>query len=370
MDRTRGGETFSHGEIPKTGILLTNLGTPDAPTAAALRRYLAEFLWDPRVVEIPRPLWWLILHGVILRVRPAKSAAAYAKVWSDDGSPLLAMTKKQAAAVEATLKERIVGPLKVEVGMRYGNPSIESALLRLRDASVRRILVFPLYPQYSAATVASTYDAVFAAIKHWRWVPGLRFVSQYHDDPRYIESMAASIRDHWQRHGQNELLVFSFHGMPRRTLLAGDPYHCHCQKSARLIAEALSLHDDQWRVVFQSRFGKEEWLQPYADKTLASLPGEGIRKVDVVCPGFSADCLETLEEMAMQNKETFIEAGGEEYSYIPALNDRSDHVDALVNIIMNNVQGWPETALDWDEGRAEHEAQQTLARARAMGAER
>lgn len=359
---------FRHGTVPGIGVLLTNLGTPDAPTASALRQYLGEFLWDRRVVEIPRAVWWLILHGVILRVRPAKSAHAYEKVWTPEGSPLLVYSQRQRAALERALNERLPGPVNVALAMRYGRPSVAAGLQELRDAGCRRIVVLPLYPQYSAATTASTFDAVAAEMQRWRWVPELRFINHYHDDDGYITAAARSIREHWEANGQAQLLLFSFHGMPKRTLLAGDPYHCQCLKTARLITERLGLDASTWRVAFQSRFGREEWLQPYADKTLDALPGEGIKRVDVVCPGFAADCLETLEEMAQQNRDRFLAAGGEQYRYIPALNDREDHMSALADLLVRHMRGWEETESGWSRDRAMQEAESSLVRARAKGA--
>lgn len=332
---------FSHGIASVTGVLVTNLGTPDEPTTAGLRRYLAEFLWDPRIVEIPRVLWWVILHGVILRVRPAKSAHAYQRIWTDDGSPLLSISRKQSQLIQSQLEQRFPGPVAVALGMRYGRPSIAEALRQLRAANARRILVLPLYPQYSAATTASSFDAVADELKTWRWVPELRMIAHYHDDPGYIDALATSIREYWSEHGQSDRLLFSFHGMPRRTHLKGDPYFCECQKTARLVAEKLQLDEGRWQVVFQSRFGREEWLKPYADRTLEELGrSSDVKSVDVVCPGFSADCLETLEEMNMLNREAFLGAGGERYHYIPALNDRADHIDAICSLVIKHCQGW------------------------------
>jgi len=331
---------YQHGTQAVTGVLVTNLGTPDAPTTGAVRRYLAEFLSDPRVVEFPRLLWMIILHGVILNIRPRRSAEAYAKVWMDDGSPLLAISERQAIALRTSLEERLDGPVKVELAMRYGNPSIASGLEKLRQANVRRLLVLPLYPQYSASTAASTFDAVADVLKQWRWLPQLRMVMEYHKDEGWLEAVAQSIRDHWQEHGRKQKLMFSFHGLPRRFLLNGDPYYCQCHASARLIAEKLELAEDDWKLVFQSRFGREEWLQPYCDKTLEELGKQGIESVDMVCPGFSADCLETVEEVAMQNRDIFLSAGGKQYSYIPALNDRPGHISALAGLIERNLAGW------------------------------
>jgi protoporphyrin/coproporphyrin ferrochelatase len=336
------GNAFAHDSIPLTGILLTNLGSPDAPTPAALRRYLAEFLWDARVVEVPRLLWWLILHGIILRTRPRHSAEAYAKIWREDGaSPLLHISYKQTHALEKLLREELAGPFKIALGMRYGNPSIASALTSLRQAGAQRILVLPLYPQYASATTGSTFDAVAQTLQSWRWLPDLRFISHYHDQPAYIDAIATSIRAYWQAHGEGDQLLFSFHGIPKRTFIAGDPYFCHCHKSARLIAAQLGLAEERWQVVFQSRFGREEWLQPYTDHTLQALGKAGMARVDVVCPGFAADCLETLEEIDQQNRALFLAAGGQAFHYIPALNDSPAHIQALAEIIRHHLLGWP-----------------------------
>lgn len=352
-------ESYSHDRPQSVGILLTNLGTPDAPTPQALRRYLAEFLWDPRVVEMPRPVWWLILHGIILRTRPGRKARDYEGIWTNEGSPLLVTSNRQVSGLQSALGEASQGGVIVELGMRYGNPSIASALARLRQANARRILVLPLYPQYCAATTGSTFDAVARELATWRWVPELRFVNGYHDDDAYIGALAASISGHWQQHGQPDRLVFSFHGTPRRYLDQGDPYYCFCQKTARLTAERLGLNDTQWMITFQSRFGREEWLQPYTDKTMAALPAQGVRRVDVVCPGFSADCLETVEEIAVENRHIFLEAGGEAFHYIPALNDHPDHIRMLAGLVRRHLAGW-------DDGQGHDEA--AHARAISQGA--
>lgn len=367
MNRFVGEPDYIHGSSDITGVLITNLGTPDAPTRAALRRYLREFLWDPRVVEMPRPLWWLILHGIILNIRPGRSAEAYRKVWDEGGSPLLRISRRQAEALARELEGRVAGPVQVALGMRYGNPSIASALEELRQARARRILVLPLYPQYSATTTASTFDALAEVLKTWRWVPELRFVNHYHDDPGYIDAMAERVREHWDAHGRGQRLILSFHGLPRRYLLAGDPYHCQCHKSARLLAERLGLSEDEWQVSFQSRFGREEWLRPYTDHVMQELPGRGVRSVDVFCPGFSADCLETLEEIAQQNRDFFLDAGGEQFHYIPALNDMPAHIQALTDLVVAQGGGWPHLSagerLDDSEAR-----EASRARALAMGA--
>ncbi|HSO07466.1 MAG TPA: ferrochelatase, partial [Pelomicrobium sp.] len=331
---------FRHGTPARIGVLVVNLGTPDEPTAPALRRYLKQFLSDPRVVEIPRAAWWLILNGIILNVRPKKSAAKYATIWTAQGSPLKVHTERQAALLLGLLGERLEPAPLVEHAMRYGSPSVADALGRLRAGGCDRVLVLPLYPQYSASTTASVFDAVFAAIEAMRNVPELRLVKHYHDDPRYIEALAANVRAHWSAHDRGQVLLMSFHGVPRFALDRGDPYHCECQKTGRLLAEALELKPEQYRVCFQSRFGGAEWLKPYTADTLAELPGQGIERVDVVCPGFVADCLETLEEIAMEGKQSFLGAGGKAFQYIPALNERPEWIAALGGIAADNLHGW------------------------------
>lgn len=331
---------FSHQETGCTGILLTNLGTPEAPTAPALRNYLGEFLADPRVVELPRWLWRIILHGIILRTRPARSAKNYAKIWTDQGSPLLYTSLTQQSALQTQLEHLFQGPVKVALGMRYGQPSIASALEELREAGARRLLVLPLYPQYSSATTGSTWDAISCTLQGWRWLPDLRFVSHYHDHPAYIHALCEQIRQAWREHKQPQKLIFSFHGIPKRTFLAGDPYYCECQKTARLVAESLQLPPELWEVCFQSRFGREEWLQPYTDKTLEALGQQGVKSIDVICPGFSADCLETLEEIDQENRTIFLQAGGESFHYIPALNAETLHIEALKQIISQHSSDW------------------------------
>jgi ferrochelatase len=360
---------FKHDKPIRTGILVTNLGSPDAPTTEALRRYLAEFLWDPRIVDVSRPLWWLILHGVILRTRPKKSAEAYRSVWTEAGAPLLTTVEKQAEALRQELAQRLPGPVVVEVGMRYGNPSIASALEKLRAANVARLLVLPLYPQYSCSTTASTFDAIAQAMKAWRWVPEMRFVNQYHDDTAYIEALAASVREAWAEHTQPEKLVMSFHGTPKRFLSEGDPYFCQCQKTARLLAARLGLKEDQWLITFQSVFGKEEWLKPYTIDTLREMAAGGVKSVDVICPGFSADCLETVEEIDVENREAFLAAGGETFHYIPALNERTDHIQVLVGIVQANLAGWPEASPKWNAEQDKQENEERLQLARVQGAE-
>ncbi len=336
MAKYTGNSQYQHDSRACIGVLITNLGTPAAPTAAALRRYLAEFLADPRVIEVPRAIWFFILYAAILPFRPKRSAEAYAKIWQQDGSPLLTITKTQAAALQAQLGADV----RVEYAMRYGQPSIRHGLEELRDAGTRQLLILPLYPQYAAATTASTFDAVAAVLKTWRWLPEVRFVNHYHDDANYIAALAGSIQQHQTEHGRPDKLVFSFHGIPKHYFEAGDPYFCECHKTARLVAESLRLDADHWMVTFQSRFGPREWLQPYTDETLKELAGQGVQHVQVVCPGFAADCLETLEEIDMQNRAFFTEAGGQTFSYIPALNNDAKHIQALADLVHRHIAGW------------------------------
>jgi len=331
---------FIHRTPEKTGILLINLGTPDAPTPEAVRRYLKEFLGDPRVVEIPRAIWWLILNGIILNTRPKKSAEKYAKVWLKEGSPLRVYTEKQAALLQGYMGERIKTPFVVDYAMRYGNPSISSALRKLKEQNCQRILIVPMYPQYAASTTATVCDIVFGELQQMRNTPALRTIKHFHDHPGYIKALANNINDYWMKNGRPEKLLMSFHGLPNYTLDKGDPYHCECHKTARLLAEQLGLKPEQYRVSFQSRFGKAEWLKPYTTATLKELGQQKLKRLDVVCPGFVADCLETLEEIAMEGKAEFQHAGGGEYCYIPCLNERDDWIRALTDLVLDNLQGW------------------------------
>lgn len=333
---------FAHGREERIGVLLCNLGTPDAPTPAAVRRYLAEFLADRRVVEIPRVLWWLILHGVILRTRPAKSARKYASIWTADGSPLRIWTAKQAKLLGGCLGER-GHRVTVHWAMRYGTPSIGSVLDAMKAEGVTRVLVLPLYPQFSATTSASVHDAVHQWAQKTRNLPELRFVNRYHDDAGYIGALAKRVRDHWAANGRPDKLVFSFHGVPRRTLALGDPYHCECLKTARLLCERLELGPNEMLVTFQSRLGRAEWLQPYTEPTLILLAKQGVKRVDVICPGFTSDCLETLEEIDQEGRAAFFQAGGAEFHYLPCLNDQHEWIDALAAVALRHLQGWPTT---------------------------
>ncbi len=350
-----GQPEFRHDTPSRCGILLVNLGTPDAPQPGAVRRYLAEFLRDPRVIELPRLLWLPLLYGVILPFRSRRSAHAYAQVWTSEGSPLLAFTN----ALASTLQQAFAAadrPIVVRTAMRYGNPSIASIIAEMRRAGVRRLLVLPLYPQYSATTTASVFDGVAAALNKERWLPELRFVNEYFRDPAWLDAVAQSIHQHWDMHGRGDHLLFSFHGIPKRYFAAGDPYFCHCQASARAIIERLGLDRSAWTLSFQSRVGREEWLRPYTDETIPQFAAKGIRKLDVVCPGFAVDCLETLEEIAMQNAEAFVASGGESLRYIPALNASPAHVDALLPLIERHLSGWPEAYPGFSNAQASHAA--------------
>ncbi|MGI9222573.1 MAG: ferrochelatase [Woeseiaceae bacterium] len=333
---------YEHEQADALGVLVVNLGTPDAPTSAAVRRYLRQFLWDPRVVEYPRILWWLILNLIILVIRPSKSAHGYQQVWTERGSPLLFHCRDIVDNLQKDLSRRLRGNVQVELAMTYGNPSIEAGLNQLHAAGARRILILPLYPQYSATTTASAFDGIFAALARRRWVPELRLINHYHDEPGYIAAMAASIDEHWQQNGKGNHLLFSFHGLPEKNLENGDPYHCHCLKTARLVAEKLELPEGSWSVAFQSRVGREKWLQPYTEDVLEKFGQDKMQRVDVVCPGFSVDCLETLEEIDIRYSEDFVAAGGGSLNYIPCLNARNDHVEFLSDLVRQHVRGWPE----------------------------
>ncbi|MBS0516573.1 MAG: ferrochelatase [Proteobacteria bacterium] len=334
------GEASGHVPVTNAAVLLINLGTPDAPTPAAVRRYLAEFLSDPRVIETPRWLWWPVLHGVILRVRPARSAHAYSGIWTGQGSPLLVHSHALAANLRKLFEP--AGVL-VELAMRYGNPSMHETIARLHAQGVRRLLVLPLYPQYSAASTGSAFDAATRALQALRWPPELRFVNDYHDDARYIDALAGSVRDFWRQHGRAQNLLLSFHGLPRRCIDHGDPYLDHCRGTAQLLRAKLGLSEEECVLGFQSRVGREAWIQPYTEELLDRWPGAGVRKVQVLCPGFAVDCLETLEEIAIRDRNRFIAAGGESLDYIPALNAGQAHVDALAVLIGRHLQGWTQS---------------------------
>jgi protoporphyrin/coproporphyrin ferrochelatase len=314
----------------KIGIILANLGSPTAPTTKAVRRFLKDFLGDPRVVNLPRPLWWLILNFFVLPFRPKRSAKAYRKVWHEKGSPLTYLTRQLSEKVAEQLKPK---GITVNYAMRYGEPSIATQLKAFKKEGITDVMVLPLYPQYSSTTTASIYDDLTKELKQWRHLPSFQFISDYHQDDHYIAAVAASIEQAWRKQAKNELLVMSFHGLPEQLTVWGDPYFHQCHKTAALIAEKLDLTEKQWMIVFQSRFGKAQWLKPYCVDTLQALPAQGIKAIDIVCPGFAVDCLETLEEIAMENKSIFMEAGGSEYRYIACLNDSEAHVDALIQLL-------------------------------------
>lgn len=362
---------YAHGTVARTAVLLVNLGTPDAPEPGAVRRYLRQFLSDPRVVEIPRAVWLPILHGIILNLRPRKSAAKYATIWTPEGSPLRVYSERQAMLLRGWLGERGLD-IDVALAMRYGQPSIESVLGELRARHVERLLVLPLYPQYSATSTATVFDEVHRVLAATRNLPEVRWVKHFHDHPHYIEALKESVLAHWRKFGPpmdaGGKLVMSFHGVPRRTLDLGDPYHCECQKTGRLLAETLGLSKDEYVVTFQSRFGKAEWLQPYTAPTLRELAKQGTPRVDVLCPGFVADCLETLEEIGLEGKHEFLTSGGKEYHCIPCLNDSPRFIDALADIVAAHVQGWPVDKAQ--RGGREAKAQASAARAKLAGAPR
>jgi len=333
-------QNFEHEQQPSIGILLVNLGTPDAPEPSALRRYLKQFLGDPRVVESNRLVWWFALNWVILNIRPKKSAHAYQTVWTDEGSPLMVYSKAQATKLQQLFQDKYDKPVHIELAMTYGSPSVQAGLEALRDKKCGKIMVLPLYPQYSGSTTAAVSDAVFEVLKTWRRVPDLRILTAYHDEPAYIQALASSVREHWAKHGQAEKLMMSFHGIPKRYFDNGDPYPCHCRKTARLLSEALDLTENQWMISFQSIFGREEWLKPYTAEQLRTWGAEGIKDVDVICPGFAADCLETLEEITVENRGYFLEAGGQDLRYIAALNERDDHMNMLAGLVKRECGSW------------------------------
>ena len=357
---------FRHDQPSRVGVLLINLGTPEAPTAQALRPYLKEFLWDRRVVEIPWPVWWLILNGIILNTRPKKSAEKYASIWRPEGSPLKHFTERQSRLLAEELGRRLAAPPLVDYAMRYGKPSVAEKIQAMKAQGVDRLLVLPLYPQYAASSSGSALDAVWQTLIHTRNPPEVRALRHFHDHPGYIAALRQSIEAYWAEHGRPDVLVMSFHGVPRRSLDLGDPYHCECHKTGRLLAESLELAASQYRITFQSRFGRAEWLQPYTDKTLEALGREKTWRVDIVCPGFVADCLETLEEIALEGKATFLNAGGGEFRHIPALNDRPFWIAALADLAQAELTGWiGQTA---EQAARGEDLENRLQRARALGA--
>lgn len=357
---------FRHDRPARVGILLINLGTPQAPTAAALRPYLREFLWDRRVVEIPRPIWWVILNAFILPLRPAKSAEKYATIWQKEGSPLAVHTERMTKLLKGLLGERHTQPLLVDYAMSYGKPNVAAKMTALKEMGAERILIVPLYPQYAASSSGSALDAVWRHLLRTRNPPEIRAIKHFHDDPGYIAALRLSVEAYWAEHGRADVLVMSFHGTPRRSLDLGDPYYCECRKTGRLLVEALKLKPEQYRVTFQSRFGRAEWLQPYTVATLTELGRAKTGRVDVICPGFVADCLETLEEIGMEGKATFLNAGGGEYHYIPALNEHPSWMDALARLVESHLGNWLQS--DWN--MSEEQCAVRLELARSAGAEK
>ena len=354
---------YTHGSPARTGVLLVNLGTPEAPTAKAVRRYLREFLSDPRVIELPRLLWWPILNGIILPFRSPRSAAKYASIWQKEGSPLRVETERQTRLLRGYFTAAGHPDMRIEFAMRYGQPDLMSALQKLKAAQCSKILLVPMYPQYSASTTGSVLDALARAMQQVRNLPEMRWVRNFHDDPGYIRALANSVREHWQREGEPEKLVMSFHGLPRTSLKKGDPYHCECHKTGRLLAAELGLAESRYLVTFQSRFGRTEWLQPYTEPSLQAMARQGVKKVDVICPGFVADCIETLEEIAMECKAAFLSAGGKEFGYIPCLNQRDDFITALRDLACRHMGDWLAAP-----ARSPSELAASAARARQLGA--
>ena len=321
------------------GVLMVNLGTPEEPTPKAVRAYLKEFLSDIRVVDAPRFIWWFILRAILI-IRPKPVSKAYKSIWTKDGSPLLVISKRQAKALQIQLNKDFKKDIPVALAMTYGNPSIETAALELRAKGVEKILILPMYPQYSSSTTAAIYDKLSSLLKLCPHLPEMRWIRDFHNDDRYIDALAQSAKQQWSKEGQSEKLLMSFHGVPERYTAKGDPYEHQCRETARLLSEKLELQPEQWACCFQSRFGREEWVKPYTDKTLEQWGAEGIKSVDIICPAFSADCLETLEEIQVENRDVFLEAGGEDYHYIPSLNDNKDHIEMLSELVQQHSQGW------------------------------
>ncbi|MEZ5500922.1 MAG: ferrochelatase [Steroidobacteraceae bacterium] len=344
MPRFKGSPKFAHDGAERIGVLLVNSGTPDSPRTSDIRRFLAGLLGDRRVVEVPRAIWLPILHGIILRTRPYRTARKYRKIWSDAGSPMRRISDALAANVRARLARRVLAPVSIELGMLYSSPSVASGLERLAAQGAQRLLVLPLFPQYCGVTTGAVHDQVARELSRWRWLPEQRFVNEYHDHPEYIDAWRERIAAHWQGHGRTRHLLLSFHGIPQAYFRRGDPYFCKCQKTARLLADALQLEDEQWSLCFQSRYGPGNWLQPYTDTVLGELPRRGVRSVTVACPGFAVDCLESLEEIALDGRERFISAGGTEFQYVPALNDTDRHAALLAGLIETHCGGWVSNA--------------------------
>ena len=359
---------FIHGTVARSAVVLVNLGTPDAPTRGAVRRYLKEFLSDPRVVEIPRLVWWCILNLIILPFRSGKSAKKYESIWTREGSPLKVHTQKQAALLRGALGERGHDALQVVMAMRYGSPSLPEVLDKLKAEHCERVLILPAYPQYSGTTTASIYDAVFTHYAKVRDLPELRMVKHYHDHDSYIDALHDSVLAFWEANGRGQKLLMSFHGVPKRTLMLGDPYHCECYKTARLLAAKLRLTPEQYVVTFQSRFGKAEWLQPYTAPTLQQLARDGVERIDVICPGFTSDCLETLEEIAMEAKHDFLAAGGKQFHYIACLNEAPSWIAGLAEIAEQHVIGWPTMMTPTQRELEKKDVETGRERALALGA--
>lgn len=354
-----GHKNFSHKYEPKVGVIVANLGTPDAPTKEALKIYLREFLNDPRIIEVPRLLWKIILEGIILRTRPKRVAKLYASIWREGGSPLLIYTKGIVDKLRELFSKDMGTPVEVVVGMRYGNPSMRNAIMELKDKGCSKIIFLPLFAQYSSTTVGSAFDGLVDEMKKLRWVPDLRTIHTFHDYDGYTDSLASNVKKHWEKNGRGEKLLLSFHGVPLRYILAGDPYHCHCHKTGRLLAEKLGLDKSEYIVAFQSQFGKEEWVKPATDKTIKGLAEAGLKKLDVICPGFICDCLETIEEIDVENREIFLHNGGEVYNYIPCVNDGDQFVEALRKLILREGQGWIEGREQFDSQKYLEEANKT-----------
>lgn len=362
MSRFIAEPSRTHGQPPRTGVLLVNLGTPDKPDTPSLRRYLKQFLSDDRVVEIPKVVWWFLLNLIILNVRPKQSAEKYAAVWTDEGSPLRVHTERQTKLLRGWMIAQGKPDIEVRFAMRYGSPSIGDMLQQMKMDGCARILMLPMYPQAASSTTGSMIDELAQTLLRWRNLPELRYLRAFASDAGYIGALAASVREHWAKNGRADKLVMSFHGVPHFHLEQGDPYHCECHKTGRLLAEALGLSRDQYLVTFQSRFGKARWLEPYTQPTLERLAAEGLQSVDVICPGFVADCLETLEEIAVENRDAFVGKGGKTFSYIPCLNERADWIAALGRIVQRELGHW------WDDAIPPGELELQARRAVEMGA--
>jgi len=353
------GAPFQHDQAEKIGVLLVNLGSPDAPDAGSIRRFLREFLSDQRVIEMPKFVWQLILNFFVLPFRPKKLVPLYQSIWTEDGSPLVAIAEKQKKQLTELFSREGHTDITFALAMCYGKPDLALALRQLVQENVHKVLVLPTYPQYSGSTTAAIFDVISSELQHWRWIPELRFINSYHDQPQHIQALADSVRSYWQSHKKADKLLMSFHGLPKVYLEKGDPYFCQCHKTARLLAENLQLKDHEWLITFQSRFGKQEWLKPYTSETLTELAQQGIDSVDVICPGFAIDCLETLEEIMVENRDVFLQAGGQHYHYIPALNDSQDNITAMSALIKQHIQGW-QVVTDTEEIKNRKKAQAAL----------